>query len=100
MHGSGAPSPGSTRSPFVCAAALPVKAPPYDGADDFTIANCKELSDVAALLEANLTDVHVYRFSEGKPGDDIEAPGQVSVFIAGRAASGGLVGVMTAAVET
>ena len=73
---------------------------PYDPSDPSIVNNCKHFADVAAALKANLTDIHVYRFSEGKPGDNIHAPGEVSIFIAGRAASGELVSVMTAAVQT
>ncbi|HEY3449189.1 MAG TPA: nuclease A inhibitor family protein [Myxococcales bacterium] len=73
---------------------------PYDPSDEYLAANCKKFAAVVDLLKANLTDLHVYRFSEGKPGDNIHAPGQVSIFIAGKTASGELVSVMTGSVET
>ena len=50
-----------------------------------------------ALLEANLTDVRVYRVAE--PGRD-ELVGAIDVYIVGRNAHGDLVGLRTVSVET
>jgi len=73
---------------------------PYDPSDDYCVKSAQKFANVVSLLKANLSDLHVYRYSEGKPGDNIHAPGEVSIFIAGKTASGKLVSVMTAAVET
>ncbi|MGC4116293.1 MAG: nuclease A inhibitor family protein [Myxococcales bacterium] len=69
---------------------------PYDPNDPGMAENCQKFAAVADLLKQNLTDLHVYRFLER----DSDSPGTVSVFIAGKTASGELVAVMTGAVET
>ena len=73
---------------------------PYDPSDPYIVSSAQKFASVAALLKANLTDIHVFRFSEGDPKDNIHAPGQVSIFITGKTASGELFSVMTGAVET
>ena len=75
-------------------------AVPYDPSDPYIVGNCKKFASVVDLLKANLTDIHVYRFTEGDPSNNIQAPGQVSIFIAGLDAAGELVAVMTGAVQT
>ncbi len=73
---------------------------PYDTSDPYIVASAQKFANVVKLLKANLTDLHVYRFTEGDPKSNIAAPGEVSIFIAGKTAAGELVSVMTGAVET
>ncbi|MGC4120868.1 MAG: lamin tail domain-containing protein [Myxococcales bacterium] len=73
---------------------------PYDPSDSYIVENARKFANVVALLKANLTDLHVYRFTEGNPGSNIQAPGQVSVFIVGLTVDGKMVAVMTGLVET
>lgn len=73
---------------------------PYDPSDSYIVENARKFTNVVALLKANLTDLHVYRFTEGDPASNIQAPGQVSVFIVGLSADGKMVAVMTALVQT
>lgn len=67
--------------------------------DPLGLESCMKMRDLEQVLEANLTDLHVFYFgADGAPGD-VEGTG-VSIFIVGRTPEGTLAGVRTLAIWT
>lgn len=70
-----------------------------DPNDPASQASCEQMRNLEQVLEANLTDLHVYYFgAHGKAGQ-VDGIG-VSVFIVGRTPQGTLAGVRTLAIWT
>lgn len=63
----------------------------FDPADPVSVERAAKWQALRDAVDANLTDVHLYRFTGGAA---------VSIFVVGRTANGDLAGVLTAAIET
>ncbi len=71
----------------------------YDPSDPVAMESCNKMRTLEQVLEANLSDIHVYYFGKNGTNGNVQGIG-VSIFIVGRSPEGNLVGVRTLAIWT